>query len=88
MKVSGSGAVADSMVVCRTEDGGRSWLQLRDGLPQEAAFDLVYRHALDRRGDELAFGSTTGNLFWSGDGGDSWRCLGNHFAPIYSVRFA
>ena len=36
---------------------------LREGLPQEHAYDLVYRHALDvdPSGTVLAFGSTTGS---------------------------
>jgi len=37
---------------------------LRAGLPQQHAYDVVYRHALsvDETGDRLAFGSTTGGL--------------------------
>lgn len=81
-------AVGGRLLVCRTDDGGRSWRQLTAGLPQETAFDLVYRHALDHSGGRLAFGSTTGNLFWSDDSGESWVALGHHLPPIYSVRFA
>jgi photosystem II stability/assembly factor-like uncharacterized protein len=77
-----------SLVVCRTEDGGRSWQELRAGLPQEHAYDVVYRHALDRRGDELVFGSTTGNVYWSGDGGDHWDVLAQNLPPVYSVQWA
>ncbi len=81
-------AVGRAVEVARTEDGGQSWTRLTKGLPQTAAWDLVYRHALDLSGDCLAFGSTTGNLFFSEDGGESWVCLGHHFPPIYAVRFA
>lgn len=81
-------AVDARMRVCRTEDGGATWQELTRGLPQEHCFDLVYRHALARRGDTLVMGSTTGNLWISHDRGESWRALTHHLAPIYSVEFA
>jgi hypothetical protein len=62
---------------------------LRRGLPQEHAYDLVYRHGLDvdASGNRLAMGSTTGGLWLSEDQGDSWRCLSTQLPPIYAVRF-
>lgn len=81
-------AIDGGLFVARTSDGGESWQPLRKGLPQENAFDVVYRHALHNDGDTLAFGSTTGNLYVSEDRGDSWQCLANNLPPIYSVRFA
>lgn len=81
-------AIDGGLFVARTRDGGESWEQLREGLPQENAYDVVYRHALDNSGDALAFGSTTGNLYVSENRGDSWQTVGNNFPPIYSVRFA
>ncbi len=81
-------AIDGGLFVARTRDGGQTWEQLREGLPQASAYDVVYRHALGASGDTLAFGSTTGNLYASDDAGDSWHCIGNNFPPIYSVRFA
>ena len=81
-------AIDGGLFVARTRDGGQSWEQLREGLPQASAYDVVYRHALAASGDQLAFGSTTGNLYASDDRGDSWHAIGNNFPPIYSVRFA
>jgi hypothetical protein len=77
------------LVVARTRDGGKSFDVLRNGLPQEHAYDLVYRHCLDvdDAGNTLAFGSTTGGLWLSGDQGDSWRCLSTQLPPIHCVRF-
>ena len=77
------------LVVNRTRDGGRTFDTLRDGLPLEHAYDLVFRHALDvdGTGERLAFGSTTGNLWLSENGGDSWQTLSTHLPPVYSVRF-
>ena len=70
-----------------TRDGGKNWTQLREGLPQEQAYDVVLRHALDFADDCLAFGSTTGNLYVSQDRGRSWETAANNLPPIYSVRF-
>ena len=76
------------LFVARTQDGGATWEQLREGLPQDHAYDVVYRHALDFQSDRLAFGSTTGNLYVSEDRGESWQTVANNLPPIYSVRFA
>jgi hypothetical protein len=52
------------VVVTRTRDGGKSFDILANGLPQEHAHDVVYRHAMtiDASGNRLAFGSPTGGL--------------------------
>lgn len=77
------------MCVHRTRDGGASFETLREGLPQEHAYHLVYRHCLDvdTSGERLAMGSTTGGLWLSEDGGERWETLGLHLPPIYAVRF-
>lgn len=81
--------VDGQLVVTRTTDGGKSFTVLRDGLPQENSFDLMYRHALDvdESGARLAMGSTTGNLWVSEDGGEHWDSVSSHLPPIYAVRF-
>lgn len=79
--------IGGGLFVARTQDGGESWEQLREGLPQHNAYDVVYRHALHNHGDRLAFGSTTGNLYVSEDRGESWQTVANNLPPIYSVRF-
>lgn len=77
------------VVVTRTRDGGRTFEILRKGLPQQHAYDLVFRHALDvdDTGQLLAFGSTTGSVWVSGDGGDSWQAVSSHLPPVYAVTF-
>ena len=76
------------LVVSRTRDGGKTFDVLDRGLPTPS-FDLIYRHALavDRSGQRLAMGSTTGGLWLSEDGGESWRTLSGNLPPIYAVRF-
>lgn len=78
------------VVVTRTRDGGKSFDVLTEGLPQQHAYDIAFRHALDvdARGECLAFGSTTGSLWISDDQGDTWQCPSQHLPPIYCVRFA
>jgi len=81
--------VDGNVVVQRTKDGGKTWKVLKKGLPQGNAFDLIYRHGLvvDKTGKRLAMGSTTGALWVSESGGDSWKLLSAHLAPVYAVRF-
>jgi photosystem II stability/assembly factor-like uncharacterized protein len=80
-------AIDGGLFVARTHDAGKTWTPLRKGLPQENAYDVVLRHALDASGDLLAFGSTTGNVYVSEDRGDSWHTAANNLPPVYSVRF-
>ena len=81
-------AVDKALCVCKTDDGGKSLVAQRDGLPQGNCFDIVYRHGLDIAGSTLAIGSTTGNLYMSSDKGDSWKTISQNLAQIYSVKFA
>lgn len=81
--------VDGQLVVARTSDGGQSFDVLRNGLPQEHAYDICFRHAMDisQDGKTLAFGTTTGSLFISEDGGDRWQLANAHLPPVYCVRF-
>ncbi len=83
-------AVDARLVVARTRDGGASFEVLSRGLPQRHAYDLVWRHALavDGEGRGLAFGSTTGGLWISEDGGESWTMPEARLPPVAVVRFA
>ncbi|MDW4550844.1 hypothetical protein R5H32_15895 [Defluviimonas sp. D31] len=78
------------LVVTRTTDGGATFDVLWAGLPQENAYDLIYRHALvvDDSGERLAIGSTTGNLWTSADGGESWSLVSANLPPIAQLAFA
>ncbi|MEZ5668488.1 MAG: exo-alpha-sialidase [Alphaproteobacteria bacterium] len=77
------------VVVARTRDGGRSFETLTRGLPQSHAYDLVYRHglAVDDAGGTLAMGSTSGGVWLSEDGGDSWAALDARLPPVYAIGF-
>ena len=80
-------AIDGGLFVARTEDGGATWKELRRGLPQECAYDVVYRHALANKEGTVAFGSTTGNLYISEDGGEGFMNVASNLPPIYAVRF-
>lgn len=81
--------VDGKLVVTRTRDVGKTFDILSDGLPQQHAYDIVFRHALDgdETGNRLAFGSTTGNLWLSEDQGDSWETVSTSLPPVHAVRF-
>lgn len=79
--------VNNALVVCRTDDGGKSWQEFRSGLPQEYCYDVVFRHALDIRNDSLVMGTNNGNLYLSDDRGETWCSMSSHLATVYSVRF-
>jgi photosystem II stability/assembly factor-like uncharacterized protein len=75
--------------VYETRDAGASWAARGDGLPERDAYLTVLRQAFDRAGErtglELYFGSTSGELFGSGDAGASWATVALRLPPIYSV---
>lgn len=75
--------------VWRTRDGGRTWQDLRDGLPQEGAYFGVLRQAMatDRMDPAgVYFGTSSGALFASSDEGDSWSCIAEHLPTVLSVE--
>jgi photosystem II stability/assembly factor-like uncharacterized protein len=78
-------AVDQALCVCHTDNGGKTWSALREGLPQAHCFDIVFRHALAKKGPIMAFGTTTGNVFWSADEGAQWNCLTNYLPRIDCV---
>lgn len=81
--------VGGALVVNRTRDGGRTWQTLRAGLPQQHAYDLMYRHALDVSPDgrQLMMGSTTGGVWASDDGGEHWQAVSLNLPMVHAVRF-
>jgi photosystem II stability/assembly factor-like uncharacterized protein len=75
--------------VWRTRDGGKTWQDLRRGLPQEGAYFGVLRQAMatDRMDPAgVYFGTSSGALFASSDEGDSWSCIAEHLPTVLSVE--
>lgn len=77
-----------ALCICRTDDGGKNWIDLRKGLPQENCFDIVYRHSLLAKKNFVAFGTTTGNVYYSKNKGDNWIPLSNNLAMVHALTLA
>jgi photosystem II stability/assembly factor-like uncharacterized protein len=77
--------------VYRTRDAGASWEPLANGLPQRNAYETVLRDALAADAMDPAgiyFGTRSGKLFGSADGGESWREMAAGLPPIVCVKAA
>jgi photosystem II stability/assembly factor-like uncharacterized protein len=81
--------VGGSITVYRSRDAGANWEPLRRGLPQENAYVTILREAIDT--DDLDpcgvyFGTSSGHLFASRDGGESWEIIAGFLPRILSVQ--
>lgn len=74
------------MRVYRTKDAGETWHSLANGLPQEEVFDCVLRDSFHSQGENLAFGTTGGKAYFSGDNGENWETVVEHLPRISCVR--
>jgi hypothetical protein len=75
--------------VYRTTDRGETWAALAGGLPQGDAWLTVLRDGFAADGlapTGLYFGTRTGEVFASADGGESWRELARHLPPVVCVK--
>ena len=74
--------------VYRSRDAGRHWTALEDGLPQANAWVTILRDGLASDGLDpcgFYFGTSSGHLFASADGGDHWRLACGFLPGILSV---
>jgi photosystem II stability/assembly factor-like uncharacterized protein len=83
--------VGGALTVYRSRNGGGDWQPLTRGLPQENAYVTILREAIDT--DPLDppgvyFGTSSGHLFASQDGGDSWELIAGFLPRILSVEAA
>ena len=75
--------------VYRTRDAGGSWEPLTRGLPQKDALETVVRDAMDAETLNPAgvyFGTRSGQLWGSRNGGASWSLVRGGLPPIVCVR--
>lgn len=80
--------VGGAITVYRSRDAGTTWAPLRRGLPQENAYVTILREAIDTDGLDpcgVYFGTSSGHLFASHDGGDSWELVAGFLPRILSV---
>ena len=77
------------LAVWRTTDAGRTWTDLRQGLPQENAFVCILRQAMATdplTPTGLYFGTTSGTLYASPDEGRSWTPITRNLPAIRAVE--
>lgn len=77
--------------VYRSRNGGKSWERQAAGLPARDAWLTIKRQAFDDDGREplgLYFGTTSGEIWMSGEEGRRWRRIAQHLPEIYSVSAA
>ena len=74
------------LFVQKTENGGKTWKVLSNGLPQKNCYDIIYRHAFSGVGKQLLFGTTTGNIYFSKNKGSKWAKIPDSLPPIYAVK--
>jgi molybdopterin converting factor small subunit/photosystem II stability/assembly factor-like uncharacterized protein len=75
--------------VYETRDRGAHWRALTHGLPQESCYLTILRQAFGHDGGDplgLYFGTESGDLYASADGGESWIAAAQGLPPILSVR--
>src|SRR5215467_6765625 len=75
--------------VYRSRTGGNEWEALTNGLPQEHSYVDILRGAMSV--DRLAscgvyFGTTSGQVYVSPDGGDHWTAIAEQFPSVLSVE--
>ncbi|MGA2665912.1 MAG: exo-alpha-sialidase, partial [Nitrososphaerales archaeon] len=77
----------DRFLVWASDDAGRSWSPLGSGLPRRSYYNVL-REGMATDGDDpggVYFGTTTGQLFGSRNGGKRWDLIADGLPPIYSV---
>jgi photosystem II stability/assembly factor-like uncharacterized protein len=80
--------VGGAITVYRSRDGGADWEPLIQGLPQENAYVTILREAIDTDALDpcgVYFGTSSGHLFASRNGGDSWEIIAGFLPRILSV---
>lgn len=74
----------DGLVVWRSTDGGATWEAGRTGLP--GGQHNVLRDAMAADGRGVWFGATSGVVYGSADGGESWDVLAEDLGRIQAVE--
>ena len=73
------------MEVYQTNDFGKHWQAVNDGLPNEHVFDIVLRQAFDSGEGGFLFGTTNGNVFFSDSDKISWNLITSHLTKVNVV---
>jgi photosystem II stability/assembly factor-like uncharacterized protein len=80
--------VEGKLRVYRSRDAGATWQPLTNGLPQENAYVSILREGMCSDALEpcgVYLGTSSGHLFSSNNGGDSWSMIAGFLPRILSV---
>ncbi len=83
--------VNGEFAVYRSRNRGENWEKLDRGLPSRNAYLNILRQAMcadDCDPCGVYFGTSTGQIFFSADEGNSWQLLAQWLAPIFSLSCA
>ena len=83
--------VEGKFAVFRSRNQGDDWERLERGLPNQHSYLHVFRQAMAADSADpfgLYVGTSTGQVFFSSDEGDSWTILIDHLPPVYSLSTA
>lgn len=75
--------------VWKSSNGGETWEAKTAGLPGKNCFFTVLRQAMatdDRPAPGVYFGTNSGTIFGSLDGGESWQDIASHLPTVLSVE--
>lgn len=82
--------IGEQFIVYRTDDVGKTWTSLTNGLPAGPGVRLgVLRHGMCSDSHDpcgVYVGTNTGQLFASNDRGDSWNLIADYLPTIFSVN--
>jgi hypothetical protein len=83
-------SVDGKFVIWRTRDRGETWEPLTNGLPRQAhLLSLREAMATDTCTDAgIYVGTSTGQIFYTRDGGDRWELLADYLPPVLSLEAA
>ncbi len=77
-----------SAAVWKSSDGGGTWVRMEAGLPQKNCYFTVLRQAMATAPGGVWFGTNSGSVFGSRDGGESWDEIARHLPTVLCVEAA
>lgn len=73
----------------RSRNGGGSWTRQSKGFPEKHGWFTVFRQAVKcdaQEPDGLYLGTTAGEIWASGDEGESWRQVALHLPQVLAIE--